>query len=218
MASVSAVDLQPRLAQLNAEYARALDDDRLEDWPTFFAESCLYVVTTAENHRQGHPAGVIYADSPGMLQDRVAALRQANVYERQTYRHLVGLPAVVDESAGLVRAETPFAEGMAIAGASPETMVRVSGGKVTLRPIAGTRKRGATQEEDEALEPMRYSLIAERRRFAPRGAQGGEDGARGTDTIDGAPVPGKSVGQLDRGARLRMNTPGGGGFGAPDPK
>ena len=108
MASVSAVDLQPRLAQLNAEYARALDDDRLEDWPTFFAESCLYVVTTAENHRQGHPAGVIYADSPGMLQDRVAALRQANVYERQTYRHLVGLPAVVDESAGLVRAETPF--------------------------------------------------------------------------------------------------------------
>jgi len=49
-------------------------------------------------------------------------------------------------------AETPFAEGMAIAGASPETMVRVSGGKVTLRPIAGTRKRGATQEEDEALE------------------------------------------------------------------
>ena len=48
MASVSAVDLQPRLAQLNAEYARALDDDRLEDWPTFFAESCLYVVTTAE--------------------------------------------------------------------------------------------------------------------------------------------------------------------------
>jgi anthranilate 1,2-dioxygenase small subunit len=51
---------------------------------------------------------VIYADSPGMLHDRVAALREANVYERHTYRHLVGLPAIVGESDGLVRAETPF--------------------------------------------------------------------------------------------------------------
>jgi 3-phenylpropionate/cinnamic acid dioxygenase small subunit len=100
--------VQPRLAQLNADYARALDDDRLEDWPAFFAEPCLYVITTADNHRQGLAAGVVYADSQGMLQDRVAALREASVYERQTYRHLVGLPAVLSESAGLVRAETPF--------------------------------------------------------------------------------------------------------------
>jgi len=100
--------LQPRLAQLNADYARALDDDRLEDWPGFFGDPCLYVITTADNHRQGHAAGVIYADSPGMLHDRVAALREANVYERHTYRHLVGLPAIVGESDGLVRAETPF--------------------------------------------------------------------------------------------------------------
>jgi len=35
-----------------------------------------------------------------------------------------------------------------VVGASPETMVRVSGGTVTLRPIAGTRPRGATPEED----------------------------------------------------------------------
>src|SRR5262245_40002518 len=32
--------LLPRVWQLNAEYARALDDDRLEDWPDFFAEDC----------------------------------------------------------------------------------------------------------------------------------------------------------------------------------
>jgi anthranilate 1,2-dioxygenase small subunit/terephthalate 1,2-dioxygenase oxygenase component beta subunit len=51
---------------------------------------------------------VIYADSQGMLHDRVAALREANIYERQTYRHLIGLPAVVAEPEGVVRAETPF--------------------------------------------------------------------------------------------------------------
>jgi anthranilate synthase component 1 len=39
-----------------------------------------------------------------------------------------------------------------IAGASPETMVRLEGGTMTVRPLAGTRKRGATADEDEALE------------------------------------------------------------------
>jgi anthranilate synthase component 1 len=38
-----------------------------------------------------------------------------------------------------------------IVGASPEILVRLEGGKVTLRPIAGTRRRGATPEEDAAL-------------------------------------------------------------------
>jgi 3-phenylpropionate/cinnamic acid dioxygenase small subunit len=106
--AVAATTLQARLVQLNAEYARALDDDRLEEWPGFFTEPCLYLITTADNHRQGLPAGVIYADSLGMLHDRVAALREANVYERQSYRHLIGLPALLGEADCVMRAETPF--------------------------------------------------------------------------------------------------------------
>ena len=43
-------------------------------------------------------------------------------------------------------------EGFQIVGASPEIMVRVRDGKVTIRPIAGTRPRGATPAEDTALE------------------------------------------------------------------
>jgi 3-phenylpropionate/cinnamic acid dioxygenase small subunit len=100
--------LQPLVAQLNADYARAIDDDRLEDWPEFFAAHCLYSITSTDNQRQGYPGGLMYADSKGMLQDRVAALREANIYERQTYRHLVGLPALLGETDGVVRAETPF--------------------------------------------------------------------------------------------------------------
>jgi 3-phenylpropionate/cinnamic acid dioxygenase small subunit len=96
------------VTRLNAEYARAIDDDRLEDWPDFFTETCLYTITSAENHRRGLPAGVIYADSKGMLKDRVAALREANVFERQSYRHMVGLPALLGERYGLLRVETPF--------------------------------------------------------------------------------------------------------------
>lgn len=100
--------LQPLVSQLNADYARAIDDDRLEDWPEFFVEPCLYSITSTDNHRQGYPGGLMWADSKGMLQDRVAALRKANIYERQTYRHLVGLPALLGEAEGAVRAETPF--------------------------------------------------------------------------------------------------------------
>jgi len=101
-------DLLPLVSQLNADYARAIDDDRLEDWPDFFVERCVYKITSAENLRRGHEVGVVYADSKGMLRDRVTALREANVYERQTYRHLVGLPAILGEAEGAVRAETPF--------------------------------------------------------------------------------------------------------------
>lgn len=43
-------------------------------------------------------------------------------------------------------------ERLRIAGASPETMVRLEHGTMTVRPLAGTRRRGATEEEDRALE------------------------------------------------------------------
>jgi 3-phenylpropionate/cinnamic acid dioxygenase small subunit len=105
---VAAVPALPLVWQLNAEYARAIDDDRLEDWPGFFADPCVYRITSAENHRRGMEAGLIYADSIGMLRDRVSALREANIYERQSYRHIIGIPALLGEDGGAARAETPF--------------------------------------------------------------------------------------------------------------
>ena len=67
--------------------------------------------------------------------------------------------------------------------------------------------------ELEALQEMSFSLIAERRRHAPAGALGGEPGARGRDQLDGRSLPGKATGTLRQGERLRIETPGGGGFG-----
>lgn len=97
-----------RLAELNAAYAAAIDNDRLEDWPDFFVDDCLYKITSADNHKRGYAAGIVYADSRAMLRDRVTALRRANIYERQSYRHIVGLPLVTATSAGGIAAETPF--------------------------------------------------------------------------------------------------------------
>jgi anthranilate 1,2-dioxygenase small subunit/terephthalate 1,2-dioxygenase oxygenase component beta subunit len=101
-------DLTARLVDLNAAYARAIDNEEFERWPEFFHASCLYKVTTADNVARGMESGIMYADSRAMLQDRVTALRKANIYERQRYRHIIGLPFVLGEGSGTVDVETPF--------------------------------------------------------------------------------------------------------------
>jgi anthranilate 1,2-dioxygenase small subunit/terephthalate 1,2-dioxygenase oxygenase component beta subunit len=106
--TLSAADLNARLVGLHAEYARAIDDGNFEAWPEFFLEDCLYKLTTADNHAQGMEAGVIYADSRNMLRDRISALRVANIYERQRYRHVVGMPLVLAIDDGRVRCEAAF--------------------------------------------------------------------------------------------------------------
>src|SRR5882757_6674520 len=85
-----------RILALQAAYIRCIDNNALGSWPDFFVDACLYVVTTAENRRNGFEAGIIYADTKGMLIDRIAALREANVYEKQSYRHILRLPNILN--------------------------------------------------------------------------------------------------------------------------
>ena len=68
--------------------------------------------------------------------------------------------------------------------------------------------------EVEALEPMRYTLIGERRRHRPRGRDGGGEGEVGRDFLNGDPLPGKGEGDLQPGDKLRIETPGGGAIGS----
>jgi anthranilate 1,2-dioxygenase small subunit len=89
-------------------YARCIDNGDLEAWPEFFEENCIYKITTADNQAQGLEAGVIFANSRGMLLDRVASLRDANIYERHLYRHFLGQPWIVSQDGGELRSETSF--------------------------------------------------------------------------------------------------------------
>jgi len=77
------------------------------------------------------------------------------------------------------------------------------------------RQRGGdgVVRELEALDEMRYSLITERRRHAPPGADGGEPGRPGRNLLNGNELPPKASGTLRPGDRLRIETPGGGGHG-----
>ena len=65
------------------------------------------------------------------------------------------------------------------------------------------------------LEPCRMSILSERRSHAPQGAQGGAPGARGRSLLNGEELPAKVTRSLDAGDVVTIETPGGGGYGAP---
>ena len=81
-------DLRRQIEDLIADYAHAIDDDRLEEWPDFFTDDCSYRIINRENHAKGRRVGIMDCSSKGMLRDRILALREANVYEPHFYRHL----------------------------------------------------------------------------------------------------------------------------------
>lgn len=106
--STSGMNSMLEICAFNAAYARAIDTDALEQWPAFFTERCHYRITHVENEQEGLPAGIVWADSRAMLEDRVSALREANIYERQRLRHLLGMPVVLKQDDKSIEAETPF--------------------------------------------------------------------------------------------------------------
>lgn len=69
--------------------------------------------------------------------------------------------------------------------------------------------------EFEALAPMEATLLTERRRHRPAGAAHGADGAAGSNSLNGQTILSKTTLRLRAGAILRIETPGGGGWGSP---
>lgn len=102
------IEMQLRVENLLARYVHCIDDDRLEEWPELFVERGRYRVTTAENLERDLPLPIVYADSRAMMRDRVAALRQANIYEPQRYRHVVSSVLIDQIDAGSAKVASNF--------------------------------------------------------------------------------------------------------------
>ena len=92
--SVTDPILRERIADLLWDYADAIDDDRLEEWPGFFVEDALYQIIPRQSYDAGLPIGVMLCEGRGMMQDRINALRTANIFEPHAYRHLLGRPRI----------------------------------------------------------------------------------------------------------------------------
>jgi N-methylhydantoinase B/oxoprolinase/acetone carboxylase alpha subunit len=69
--------------------------------------------------------------------------------------------------------------------------------------------------EIEILRPMRVAILSERRSRAPFGLGGGQPGAPGLNLHNGREIPAKVALDAAAGDRIRIETPGGGGYGAP---
>lgn len=101
-------DARQRIDDLLTEYAHAIDDDRLEEWPDFFADDCSYRIMNRENHEKGRVIGIMDCSSKGMLQDRILALREANVFEPHSYRHILSGTRITGRSGDTFNVETSF--------------------------------------------------------------------------------------------------------------
>lgn len=79
---------------------------------------------------------------------------------------------------------------------------------------AGTWDGGeGVVREFEVLEPMETTLLTERRRHGPAGGAGGRDGNAGANLLNGQRLASKTTLRLAAGDILRIETPGGGGWG-----
>lgn len=91
-----------------ADYAYRLDDGKIDEWTGFFSEDATYQITTRENHEAGYPIGIMLCKGRGMMEDRVLALKTANVFEPHTYCHILGRPDLRVEAPGVLAARSNF--------------------------------------------------------------------------------------------------------------
>jgi anthranilate 1,2-dioxygenase small subunit len=87
---IVAPQIRESFTALMAEYAMAIDEDRLEDWVELFDERCDYRVVTRENVEQGLPNVLMWCDNKDMLRDRVESYREVNEYNLHYDRHVLG--------------------------------------------------------------------------------------------------------------------------------
>src|SRR5262249_54632538 len=97
------------LYDLFTAYGALIDTAEFDAWLALFTEACTYHIVPRENYERGLPAGLVYCDSRGMLEDRIQALREANKYNIHTDRHLIGLPRLIGKEGGATLVEAPFA-------------------------------------------------------------------------------------------------------------
>jgi 3-phenylpropionate/cinnamic acid dioxygenase small subunit len=106
-------ELRRELDELYADYAACLDEERLEDWPEFFTDPCLYKIVPRENFERGLPLATWLCESKGYLLDRVTAIRKTSVYAPRYMRRMVSgmrvlgwTGAVLDVRANYLALET----------------------------------------------------------------------------------------------------------------
>ena len=90
------------------EWARAIDENRVEDIAKLLDSQGRYTVKSRFNHDRDLPLAVIDCHSAAQLRDRILSMRLANVYEPQHYRHIISGIQVTSRNGKLIHTRSNF--------------------------------------------------------------------------------------------------------------
>jgi anthranilate 1,2-dioxygenase small subunit len=144
-------DLRARIEDFLGALAAAIDDDEVERWPDFFAEDGFYQIIPREGYEAGQPLGIMTCAGRGMMRDRVAALRGANIYEPHTYCHVLSRPLIEGAGPGEIAVRTNFA------------LYRTMQGRATELFAAGKYVDRIVVEDGELRLKSRHAVLESRR-------------------------------------------------------
>jgi anthranilate 1,2-dioxygenase small subunit len=153
--SVSTVPVDPhlrsRIEDFLTDSVQAIDDGAVERWPLFFSEDGFYQIIPRASFEAGHPVGIMTCAGRGMMQDRIEALKDANVYEPHTYCHVLMRPVLQHEADGTILARTNFALYRTMQGGRTELFA------------AGTYRDRIVLAEDSGLRLKSRHVVLESR-------------------------------------------------------
>jgi 3-phenylpropionate/cinnamic acid dioxygenase small subunit len=87
--TVLTAELRLDVQEFYSRYAECLDGGRLQVWPEFFLDYCVYRITTRRNLRLGPDGDLVSLSTRTGMRDRIVAIGQSEDYEPHTQRHLV---------------------------------------------------------------------------------------------------------------------------------
>jgi 3-phenylpropionate/cinnamic acid dioxygenase small subunit len=87
--SILTTELRLDVQEFYFRYAECLDGGRLQHWPEFFLESCVYRITTRRGLRLGPDDDLMNLSSKTAMRDRIVAVGQSEDYEPHLQRHYV---------------------------------------------------------------------------------------------------------------------------------
>src|SRR5262245_15705706 len=106
--AVLTAELRLDVQEFYARYAECLDGGRLQQWPEFFLESCVYRITTRRNLRLGPDQDLVSLSTRAAMFDRIVAIPQSEDYEPHSQRHTVSNFRIQAASERELRAQANF--------------------------------------------------------------------------------------------------------------
>ena len=130
------VELRLEVEDFYALYIETINDGEIERWPDFFVEHGTYRLVARENWDRNLPLSTIWAESRGMLKDRVYAWTKTLTFIPRHYRHLLSNLRIAEIADGKIRVRANYAvvqattqdlAKVASAGKYLDTLVRADG-------------------------------------------------------------------------------------------